>query len=106
MNSTQNRILNSKFSNGKNGIMLFNSTENEIINNRASENWYAGLASGGPEGSSRNLIAYNDLSHNVYAGSTIGPGYGLDWVGSDNEIVYNIVSNNTNGIILDMAHRN
>jgi len=106
MNSTQNRILNSKFSNGKNGIMLFNSTENEIINNRASENWYAGLASGGPEGSSRNLIAYNDLSHNVYAGSNIGPGYGLDWVGSDNEIVYNIVSNNTNGIILDMAHRN
>ena len=106
MNSTQNRILNSKFSNGKNGIMLFNSTENEIIKNRASENWYAGLASGGPEGSSRNLIAYNDLSHNVYAGSNIGPGYGLDWVGSDNEIVYNIVSNNTNGIILDMAHRN
>jgi parallel beta-helix repeat protein len=105
MNSNRNRILNSEFSNGKAGIMLFNSTENEIINNTVSENWYAGIGTGGPEGSSRNLITNNKIWHNTYAGPN-APGYGLDLVGSDNEISYNSISNNNNGIILDMAYRN
>lgn len=106
MNSHDCRVTNSHFHNGtKDGIMLFNSTENEIINNIISENPYCGIGTGGPEGSSRNLIANNTLSHNVYAGSNI-PGYGLDLVGSDNRIFNNNISNNTNGIVLDHANRN
>jgi parallel beta-helix repeat protein len=105
MNSTRNRILNSMFSGGTWGIFLFNSTENDIVSNMATENLHAGIASGGPEGSSKNLIANNTLSHNVLAGSNIY-GIGLDLVGSDNEISFNNISNNTNGIILDHANSN
>ena len=105
MNSTRNRILNSVFSGGTWGIFLFNSTENDIVSNMATENLHAGIASGGPEGSSENLIANNTLSDNFTPGSKVY-GIGLDLVGSDNEISYNNMSNNTNGIILDHANRN
>jgi len=105
MNSTRNRILNSVFSGGTWGIFLFNSTENDIVSNMATENLHAGIASGGPEGSSENLIANNTLSDNFTPGSKVY-GIGLDLVGSDNKISYNNISNNTNGIILDHADRN
>jgi len=105
INSHGHRISNSKFSNGTWGIFLFNSTENEIVSNEVSENLHAGIAMGGLEGSSRNLIANNTVSNNVKLG-TNHYGHGFDIVGSDNKILHNNVSNNNNGIILDMAHRN
>jgi len=104
-NSNNNCISNSKFSNGSWGIFLFNSTENEIAKNVVSENLRGGIGMGGPEGSSKNVIANNTVSSNVLPHYQNG-GFGLDLVGSDNKIFDNSITNNNNGIILDLANRN
>jgi parallel beta-helix repeat protein len=98
MNSFNNHVANSTFTNGTWGIFIFNSTENDITRNSISQNLYAGIATGGPKGSGRNVIANNTI---FSSGD-----YGIDMVGSDNRILNNNISHNTNGIVLDMAHQN
>jgi parallel beta-helix repeat protein len=105
MNSDLNRILNNRFSNGDFGIVLFNSTYNEVIGNYITENIFGGIGTGGPKGSSNNLIANNTVSFTVYPPST-ETGFGLDIVGSANRILHNKMLSNSNGMILDMGYNN
>jgi len=106
MNSEGNSISNSEFSRGLWGVFLFNSTENEIVTNVISGNLHAGIATGGPNGSTMNFIANNTVTHNINPSMGDVYGYGLDIVGFDNRILDNIISNNNNGIILDFGRRN
>jgi parallel beta-helix repeat protein len=105
MNSNRNRVLNSRFSNGRFGIVLVNSSYNEVVGNHLTENVYAGIGTGGPKGSSNNLIANNTVTSTVYPPST-DTGFGLDIVGSANRILHNKMLSNSNGMILDMGYNN
>jgi len=96
-NSTNSKVSRSEFFNNTWAVLLVNSNENMIVDNVISKNSY-GIALGGPEGSSNNLLADNLISNNVY--------HGIDIFGFDNKVSSNRISNNDNGVLLDMASGN
>ena len=96
-NSTNNKVSRSEFFNNTWAVLLVDSNENMIVENVISKNSY-GIALGGPEGSSNNLLADNLISNNVY--------HGIDIFGFDNKVSSNRIMNNDNGVLLDMANGN
>ena len=95
--SASNKVLKSEFVNNTWSLVLVSSNESRIVDNVISgSSWGIGL--GGPEGSSRNALSGNHISNIDH--------YGIDVFGFDNKVSSNQISNNLNGILLDMANGN